>query len=267
LDAYAEFARQGYEGVDLTNFGNAALIASNVGEISAQEASEFLTAASAQWQEGSEAAMGQVDSWNEIANNYATTVEKLGEGHAKAGATAKAMGLDFDETNAIIGSLTAQTKQSGSEIGNFIKSAFPRMYAGAGRGVFEDLGIQMETANGETKSAISLLREASVAMEDLSQQDQADAIRGLGGVWHYQRMQVLLETLRDANGMYDQMLDSSRNAEGSAAAENAIYMESLEARINKAKVAIEEFGLALGEAFLEAGILEFLTVFTDGLTQ
>src|SRR5699024_5904521 len=126
---------------------------------------------------------------------------------------------------------------------------------------FEDLGIQMETANGETKSAISLLRVASVAMEDLSQQDQADAIRGLGGVWHYQRMQVLLETLRDANGMYDQMLDSSRNAEGSAAAENAIYMESLEARINKAKVAIEEFGLALGEAFLEAGILEFLTVY------
>ena len=267
LDAYAEFARQGYEGVDLTNFGNAALIASNVGEISAQEASEFLTAASAQWQEGSEAAMGQVDSWNEIANNYATTVEKLGEGHAKAGATAKAMGLDFDETNAVIGALTAQTKQSGSEIGNFIKSAFPRMYAGAGRGVFEDLGIQMEAANGETKSAITLLREASIAMEDLSQADQADAIRGLGGVWHYQRMQVLLETLRDANGMYDQMLDSSRNAEGSAAAENAIYMESLEARINKAKVAIEEFGLALGEAFLEAGILEFLTVFTDGLTQ
>lgn len=267
LDAYAEFARQGYEGQDLANFGDAALITSNVGEISAQDASNYLTASAAQWKTDSQEAMGNIDAWNELANNYATTVDKLGEGQAKAGATARAMGLDFDETNAIIGSLTAQTKQSGSEIGNFIKSAFPRMYAGTGRGTFEELGISMEAANGETKNAVTLLREASHAMDDLNQADQADAIRGLGGVWHYQRMQVLLETLKDTNGMYDQMLDSSRNSDGSAAAENAVYMESLEARINKAKVAIEEFSLALGEAFLEAGILEFLTSFVDVMTQ
>ena len=262
LDAYAEFARQGYEGIDLTNFGNASLIASNVGEISSQEASEFLTAAAAQWQTGSQEAMRQVDSWNEIANNYATTVEKLGEGHAKAGATARAMGLDFHETNAILGALTAQTKQSGSEIGNFIKSAFPRIYAGTGKKVLEDLNIEIETMTGETKSAITLLREVAFAMDDLSTSDRADAIRGLGGVWHYQRMQVLLETLRDVNGMYDQMEDSSRNSFGSAAAENAVYMESLEARINKARVAVEQLSLALGEAFLESGIIDFVESFT-----
>lgn len=267
LDAYAEFARQGYEGADLTNFGNAALIASNVGEISAQEASEFLTAASAQWQTNSEEAMRQIDSWNDIANNYATTVEKLGEGQSKAGATARAMGLDFHETNAILGALTAQTKQSGSEIGNFIKSAFPRIYAGTGRRVLESLNIDLETASGETKNVITLLREAAFAMEELSAADQADAIRGLGGVWHYQRMQVLLETLRDTNGMYDQMLQTSRNSYGSAAAENAIYMQSLEARVNRARVAIEELSLALGEAFLESGIITFVESFTAILTK
>ena len=265
LDAYAEFARQGYEGADLFNFGNAALITANVGEVSAQQASEYLTSAAAQWQQESRDAMGNIDSWNNIANNYATTVAKLGEGHAKAGSTARAMGLDFHETNAVIGALTAQTKQSGSEIGNFIKAVFPRAYT-VGRGTIEDLGISIEDTTGRTKSALELFREVAFAIEDMSQSEQAAVVKGVGGVHHYQRMQVLLDTLRETNGMYDQIYESSVNSAGSAAAENAIYMESIEAQINQAKVSVELFSMALGEAFLEAGILEFLTAFTDSLT-
>lgn len=265
LDAYAEFARQGYEGADLTNFADAALITSNVGEVGAQEASEYLTSAAAQWQQESQEAMSNIDSWNNIANNYATTVAKLGEGQAKAGSTARAMGLDFHETNAVLGALTAQTKQSGSEIGNFIKAVFPRAYT-VGRGTLEDLGIQLEDNMGRTKSAIELYREAAHAITDMNDADQAEVVKGLGGVHHYQRMQVLLDTLRETGGMYDQIYDASVNSAGSAAAENAIYMESIEAQINKAKVAIEMFSLALGEAFLEAGILNFITTFTNALT-
>ena len=265
LDAYAEFARQGYEGADLTNFADAALITSNVGEVGAQEASEYLTSAAAQWQQESQDAMDNIDSWNNIANNYATTVAKLGEGQAKAGSTARAMGLDFHETNAVLGALTAQTKQSGSEIGNFIKAVFPRAYT-VGRGTLEDLGIQLEDNMGRTKSAIELYREAAHAITDMNDADQAEVVKGLGGVHHYQRMQVLLDTLRETGGMYDQIYDASINSAGSAAAENAVYMESLEAQINKAKVSIEMFALALGEAFLEAGILEFITTFTNALT-
>ena len=265
LDAYAEFARQGYQGADLANLGNAAMVASNVGEISAQDASGFLTAANAQWQTDTAEAMKQVDSWNNISNKYATTVEKLGEGQAKAGSSARAMGLDFDETNAVIGALTAQTKQSGSEIGNFIKAVFPRAYT-VSKNVFDELGISIQDANGKTKSAIDLYREAAHAMEGMNEADKADIVRGLGGTHHYQRMQVLLDTLRETGGMYDQILEASRKSDGSAAQENAIYMESLEAQINKSKVAIEQFALALGEAFLESGIITFVTEFTNFLT-
>src|SRR5699024_5124006 len=166
---------------------------------------EFLTAASAQWQTDCQEAMKQVDSWNESANNDATTVEKLGEGQAKAGSSARAMGMDFDETNAVIGALTAQTKQSGSEIGNFIKAVFPRAYT-VSKDVFTELGISLEDVNGKTKSAIDLYREAAHAMEGMSQADQADIVKGLGGTHHYQRMQVLLDTLRETDGLYDQIL-------------------------------------------------------------
>lgn len=105
LDAYTEFARQGFKGEDLGLLADAGLVASNVGEMTAQQASEYMTASLIQWKKDAKDSMGIIDSWNEISNNYATTTEKLAQGQARAGATARAMGLDFDQLNAIIGTV------------------------------------------------------------------------------------------------------------------------------------------------------------------
>lgn len=266
LDVYAEFARQGIEEKQLPQFANAALIAANVGEIEAKQASEYLTSMSAQWETSATDAMRQVDSLNEISNNYATTVEKLAQGQTKAGSTAKAMGLTFDETNAVIGTLTAKTKQSGDEIGNFMKAVLPKLYTDKSKGIFEGLGVSMTGENGELKSAIQLLQDASVKVKELDKDQQASVIRGLGGVYHYQRLQVLMDDLAKVNSQYEQIRNTSENSGGSALKENTVYMQSIEAKINKAKVAIEQFALALGNVFLESGILDGVRMFTQLLT-
>ncbi|QSN68396.1 phage tail tape measure protein [Mammaliicoccus sciuri] len=266
LDVYAEFARQGVSEKELPQFANAALIAANVGEINAKQASEYLTSMSAQWETGANDAMRQVDSLNEISNNYATTVEKLAQGQTKAGSTAKAMGLDFNETNAVIGTLTAKTKQSGDEIGNFMKAVLPKLYTDKSKGIFESLGVSMTGENGELKSAIQLLQDASLKVKELDKDQQASVIRGLGGVYHYQRLQVLMDDLAKVNSQYEQIKNTSENSGGSALKENAVYMQSIEAKINKAKVAMEQFALALGDAFLESGMLDGIRMFTQLLT-
>lgn len=270
LDTYTEFARQGMNENDTTMFGNAALIAANVGEIDAKQAAEYLTSMSAQWETQATDAMRQVDSLNQISNEYATTVEKLAQGQAKAGSTAKSMGLSFDETNAVIGALTAKTKQSGDEIGNFMKAVLPKLYGGVGRNTIEGLGINMKDSNGELKSAITLLEEVAHKIQGIDKDQQAAVIRGLGGTYHYQRMQVLLDDLGKADSLYKQIKDTSENSAGSAVAENQKYLESVEAKINKAKVAVEQFALALGDAFVKSGMLDGLRLFTNlltGLTQ
>lgn len=266
LDVYAEFARQGIKGEELTQFGNAGLIAANVGEIDPKQASEYLTSMSAQWDTDSTQAMRQVDSLNEVSNNYATTVEKLAQGQAKAGSTAKSMGLNFDETNAVIGALTAKTKQSGDEIGNFMKAVLPKLYVGKGAATIEDLGIDTKNADGQLKGAMVLLDEVAQKIKGLDKDQQAAVIRGLGGTYHYQRMQVLLEDLGKADSLYKQIKDTSENSAGSALKENATYMESIEAKANKAKVSIEQFAVAIGDAFLKSGILDGIRLFTDMMT-
>lgn len=266
LDVYAEFARQGFKGEELTQFGNAGLIAANVGEIDPKQASEYLTSMSAQWETDANQAMRQVDSLNEVSNNYATTVEKLAQGQAKAGSTAKSMGLNFDETNAVIGALTAKTKQSGDEIGNFMKAVLPKLYVGKGAATIEDLGINTKNSEGQLKGAMVLLDEVAQKIKGLDKDQQAAIIRGLGGTYHYQRMQVLLDDLGKADSLYKQIKDTSENSAGSALKENATYMESIEAKANKAKVSIEQFAVAIGDAFLKSGILDGIRVFTDMMT-
>ncbi|WP_239740260.1 phage tail tape measure protein [Mammaliicoccus sp. P-M59] len=266
LDVYAEFARQGFKGEELTQFGNAGLIAANVGEIDPKQASEYLTSMSAQWETDANQAMRQVDSLNEVSNNYATTVEKLAQGQAKAGSTAKSMGLNFDETNAVIGALTAKTKQSGDEIGNFMKAVLPKLYVGKGAATIEDLGINTKNSEGQLKGAMVLLDEVAQKIKGLDKDQQAAIIRGLGGTYHYQRMQVLLDDLGKADSLYKQIKDTSENSAGSALKENATYMESIEAKANKAKVSIEQFAVAIGDTFLKSGILDGIRVFTDMMT-
>lgn len=267
LDVYAEFARQGERGADIGLFGDAALIAANVGEIDAKQAAEYLTSMAAQWETTGKEALGQVDSLNEISNNYATTVEKLAQGQAKAGATAKSMGLSFDETNAIIGMLTAKTKQSGDEIGNFLKAVLPKLYVGTGKTTIESLGISLKDSNGEMKNAISLLEEVAQKTQGIDKDQQAAIVRGLGGTYHYQRMQILLDDLSKVDSKYKEIKKTSENSAGSSLAENAKYMESLEAKINKAKVAIEQFAVTLGEAAVKSGMLDGLRMFISLMTE
>ena len=117
MDSYIEFAKQGFKDVELEFMADAALVASNVGDVTAQRASEFLTAAVLQWEMDSNQAMGVIDSWNEIANNFATNLDHLATAGMKSASTARSMGLDFHQLNGIVGTLTATTKQSGAEIG------------------------------------------------------------------------------------------------------------------------------------------------------
>lgn len=71
LDSYVEFSRQGFKGEELGGLADAALVASNTGEIEAGRASEYLTSAIIQWKKESADAMSIIDSYNEISNNYA----------------------------------------------------------------------------------------------------------------------------------------------------------------------------------------------------
>lgn len=224
-----------------------------------------MTSALTQWKMETSEAMGIIDSWNAISNNYATTVLKLAEGQAKAGATARAMGLDFDQLNAVIGTITATTKQSGSEIGNFVKAVLPRLVSQKGQDTLTGLGISLTDSEGNIRDIIQIYTEVANKVKDISQVERIAVTEGLAGKYHISRMQALLDDLGSANSMYQEMYETSTTSAGSANAENEKYMKSLQARINLLRVEVEELALALGDAFLTEGMIGFMKVASETL--
>lgn len=266
LDAYAMFAKQGFKGEELNQLAQAGLVAGNVGDIDTGKASEYLTASILQWNKGTNEAMQIVDSWNEISNNYATTVENLAQGQAKAGATAKALGMDFNELNAVVGVLNARTKQSGNEIGNFVKSTFPNLLSNKGQTVLSDLGVELEDGQGNLRNIMDIYKDVAKEYKKLSQAEQNQVTLGLGGKYHISRLQTLLDDLGQVDSMYDQMLESSENSANSAMNENEKYMQSLQARINLARVEVEKLAIAIGDAVMTDSMIAGLQAFSSILS-
>lgn len=261
LDAYNMFAKQGFKGEELETLSNAGLVAGNVGDIEAGKASEYLTASILQWDKNSGDAMGVVDSWNEISNNFATTVENLAQGQAKAGATARALGMDFDQLNAVVGTLNARTKQSGNEIGNFVKSTFSNILSNKAGTVLDSLGVSLENEDGSMRDLMDVYKDVAKEYVKLDQADKNRVTLGLAGKYHISRMQTLLDDLGKADSMYEKMYQTSQKSANSAMSENQKYMQSLEARINLARVEIEKLALAVGEAFMTEGMVQALQAF------
>jgi TP901 family phage tail tape measure protein len=248
LDAYTEFAKQGYKEQDLYNLGNAGLITSNVGEIDASQAAQYLTSAMVQYNVATKDSMKVIDAWNNVSNKNATTVEKLASGMSKAGSTAHAFGLDMDHLNAIIGTVTAATKQSGNEVGNFVKSILPRLLGQPAQDALKSLNINfIDQKTGDMRNVVDIYGEVAEKVKNISKVEKMAVMEGLAGKMHISRMTALIDNW----DMYNKILKDSKNSEGSAAQENERYMKSLEARIASMKVAIQEIALSLGKAFLD----------------
>lgn len=190
----------------------------------------------------------------------------MAQGQARAGATARAMGLDFDQLNAIIGTVTASTKQSGNEIGNFIKASLPRLVGKPAQSALGSLGINLTDDAGNLRDVIQVYTEVAEKVKGISDSERIAVVEGLAGKYHIARMQILLDDLGSADSMYRNMYNSSVDSAGSAMDENEKFMESLQARINLARVEIEKLALAMGDAFLTEGMITGIQLFGDFLS-
>lgn len=176
------------------------------------------------------------------------------------------MGMDFDQLNAVVGTVTAATKQSGREIGNFVKAVLPRLVGQPAQDALKSLDISLTDHEGNLRDIIQVYTEVAHAVKGISDADRIAVTEGLAGKFHIARMQALLDDLGSVDSMYRNIYESSVNSAGSALEENEEYMKSLEARMNLARVEVEKLALAMGEAFLTEGMVQGIQVFSDFLT-
>ena len=268
LDSFTQAAKAGLSQEEIGFLSEASLITSNVGELTSAEAAEYLISAIEQMNLAYEDSMRIIDAWNNVSNKNATTVKDLAEGWARSAATVRNFGGDIHELNAAIGALTQITRQSGNEIGNFLKSTAPRLMSTEVEETLASIGIATKNANGELRNMFDIYRDIAKALDEgrISQEQFNEAALALGGRYHITRVMALVESMRELNGeqsLFDKIMSESINSIGSAYRENATYMESLEAKQKQLTASFQEFSIIAGKSTIEPVYRKLLETLTS----
>ncbi|TCI26764.1 hypothetical protein EVJ32_05145 [Exiguobacterium sp. SH5S4] len=134
---------------------------------------------------------------------------------------------------------------------NSLKTIFSRVTMSGSVSSLKDVGIEVFEEDGTTRAYARILEDLSGKWNNLTNAQQQNLAVQLAGRFQISRFLGLMQN-------YDvavKATNTSINSQGSAMQENARYLESAQAKVNKLKVAWEELALSAGN-----------TVFVDMIT-
>lgn len=116
------FARTGMDWNETIKATEAALLALNVAELDATQASDGMIAIMQQFGYEASNLTGIIDILNKTADNYAVTTDKLLTALQRTGSSAKNANLSLQETVGIVTALSEATGRSGENLGTAVNS-------------------------------------------------------------------------------------------------------------------------------------------------
>lgn len=258
------FAKAGLDWQDTLKATEAAVLALNVAELDAAEASEGLIAIMQQFGYEAEDLTYIIDVLNKTADKSAVDTQELLAALQKTGSYAKESNLTLEQTVALITAISEATAASGQNIGNALKSLFAYSSKDSALDVFAALSPDMDAVVGEyRKGAASILdvwrqlsneinslsaeqgklldqyfdSEEGSALEEALGGDLAeiqDSIKGVydsAGVYRKNYFIALLSNMEEV----DNVLGDLSNVAGYTMTEQEKYMEIYTAKVNALK--------------------------------
>lgn len=246
LSASERFARAGYR-ENIKDLTELSLVTQNIGGVTEETASKFLLAADAAWQMGgsTERLWAMLDGVSSIADQNATDIGKIAEAYTVAGSAFANAGESEASFAALIGTTTAATQRSGSEMARGLQTILFRVRQVKGElddgeiinaedisnaaKALDSVGISVLNDKNQLKGFTEIMGELAEIWDDLETNTEK---YGIGAQERIQnalagnRRGNILFTLMDHWQDYERMLDQFEEGAGTAAQKNAIYTES-----------------------------------------
>lgn len=253
LQGGTTFARAGYTD-QIEQLSELSLLLQNVGDLQAEDASKFIVATDKAYKLGGsyESLMAIIDGLDNITNRNATDMQKMTDGMTIAGSVFAESGESVETFAALLGTATANTQRSGSEVARGLRTILMNLrqirgetedgelidgesIAAASKALKEYAGIStME--NGQLRLASDVLAELAGKWGELTETQRAAIAEAVAG----KRQANILMSLMGDYGSVEKMLREYQTGAGTAARENAAYMESWAAKTEQVKAAWTE---------------------------
>ena len=297
------FARTGMDWADTIKATEAAVLALNVAELDATDASEGLISILTQFEMQASDLETVVDKLNKAADKNPVTTEKLLTALQRTGAAAQNANITLDETIGIITTLSKATNRSGENLGTAVNSLIQFSSKESSLDTFAKFGGDVATAVEKFRAGAGSILEIWEELGEVIQdrQGEAESILG-GGLFNNEEWAALNDELKEALGesyadvtdIYNTASVFRRNyfvallndmdnvkkvtgeiadANGYSQAENEKYLGTYTARINELNAQWEELAnneqgwLSFKKGLVSAGSdLLKLIKYTGGLS-
>ena len=274
IDAATEFRRAGYDLNSSLNMSEAALVMTNVGDAikDTSDAASILIAVLRGFNMADSQAMDVVDKINEVSNTAPIGFENIAEGLTRLSGTMYQNGTSIEQTIGLItggfaqlrnvekvsaGLLQISQRLRGiDEDGQAIEGLAPKL-----AGAFGEVGVSILDQEGNLRSTFDILRDYAGVYDSLSDVQRQYLNELAAG----NRQVTVLNAIMQQWGDVEKAINSATNATGSAEKENAIFMDSIQGKVNEFESSWQRLSNTAVDNDLIKGIVSLGTVGVNSL--
>ena len=237
VSAATMFRKSGFNDSDAAMLAKVAAQYQNVADtaVSSEDAASSIVSQIRACGEDANFATTVIDAYNEVANNFSVGTNDLSKAMEVASSGLATYGNEFSE---ILGLVTAGTEimtGRSSQVARGLSTIAARIVKN--KDALAEYGITVENTDGSLKSTFDVLSELKPKWDSMTDAQRTALGDTIAGTNQYKVLAAVMSNFNTAVDANKTALNSS----GSAAKENARYMESLESQITAVKASFQDF--------------------------
>ncbi len=264
IEATTYFAKLGYSLEEAGRLAEKALVFSNIGDMSIDDASENLIAIMKGFKLSVEDVTRIMDVANEVGNKYSITTDGIAEALKRSSASLSLANNSLEESVGLIVSAN-NAIQDPEKVGNALKTMSMRL-----RGIKDDTGelipklretvkavsgVDIMLNENTFKSTYQIMKEISQVYDTLSDKNKAYLAELIAGKQQGNVFASIMQNMQEGTQAYETALNSM----GSSTKEQERYMESINAKINTLKESMVKFWKDSIDSSTVKGVIDVLT--------
>jgi TP901 family phage tail tape measure protein len=248
--AATELSRQGLGVAETLKRTQDALILTRLSGLGAVDSVEAITAALNGFQKTALSSTVVINKLAAVDASFAVSSGDLADAIKRVGSSAEDAGVSFDELLAIVTSAQQITARGGAVIGNSFKTIFTRLQRPKVLEDLQQLGIQTQTAAGNTRPLIQILSDLAKTYDTLNDRQKASIAETVGGVFQINVLKAALGDLNKEYSIFSNALQVSTGATDEAIRRNEELNTTLASLLNKTIANLTAAGAKIGELSL-----------------
>lgn len=260
------YYQQGLQSADADALAATTLKVGNITGQDTKAVSEEITAVMNGYQLGAEQVQSAFDSLAAVAASTASDLEEISTGMSKVASAANAMGVPLDSLNAQLATIVSVTRQAPESVGTALKTIYARMSdlkmggkdedglgLGDVSGQLEQVGISILDETGNLRDLNDVINDVAVSWNTWTEGQRVAMAQVMAGKRQYNNLIALFDNW----DMYTKALNTSLTAQGTIEQQNAIYMDSLAAKVKQYNAAWDD----VKDSLIDTDSLKDLTEF------